>query len=350
MQQNTALKQRKSCLSRGAAFDPFHCVTEPLDHAVVPRLTPSVGDRLCVVGQSVSKVHEFPDATGLDGGFPLFQSRFPFSLPQQLPKRLGQGEGGCSRQITLAELIKESGLVWCSVLGGTNDHERGTASRRHFLERDGLLADRFCPAPTKCFHHVFNRPQRSWISLSHHLFLELNGLMTPAIASITERGERRVSEMMGPVASFSASWLLMFQCAIDTAGADPDDACNLLSSVTSTKQLPDLLVATNARSIAAPAFPLGRLGSDRLRRRNISSQLSCCLFEQRLVVTKELLQGLGKILLQMEAVNNVFGLGSTRRDGFAEEFTTITRDEVSLGVLLEPSGTRLDPTLPQQRS
>ena len=74
MQQDTALEQRKSCLSIGAAFDPFHLVNEPLDHAVVPRLTTSIGDSLCVVGQSVYKVHEFRDATGLDGGFPLFQS------------------------------------------------------------------------------------------------------------------------------------------------------------------------------------------------------------------------------------------------------------------------------------
>jgi hypothetical protein len=119
-------------------------------------------------------VHEFRDATGLDGGFPLFQSRFPFSLPEQLPKGLGQGEGSCDRRITLAELIKESGLVCCSVFGGANDHERGTASRGRFLERDGLLADRFCPAATKCFHNVFNRPQRSCISLSHDLLMNDN--------------------------------------------------------------------------------------------------------------------------------------------------------------------------------
>jgi hypothetical protein len=183
--------------------------------------------------------------------------------------------------------------------------------------------------------------------LRHDLFIELNSLMTPSIPSITEIGEIRISDMMGPVARFSGSGLLVFQCSIDAAGTNPDNACNVLYSVTSAKQLPDLLVAMNTRSLAAPAFSLGRLGSGCLRRRNISSKLSCCLFEQTLVVTKELLQGLGKILLQMEAVNNVFGLGSTSRDGLAEEFATITRDHVHLRVLLEPGGTRLHRTLRQ---
>ncbi len=32
MQQDAALKQRKSCLSIGAAFDPLHFVDESFDH------------------------------------------------------------------------------------------------------------------------------------------------------------------------------------------------------------------------------------------------------------------------------------------------------------------------------
>src|SRR5512135_212093 len=52
----------------------------------------------------------------------------------------------------------------------------------------------------------------------------------------------------------------------------------------------------------------------------------------------------------MKAVHNVFGLGSASRDGFAEEFATITRDDVHLRVLLEPGGTRLYRTFRQQRS
>jgi hypothetical protein len=142
---------------------------------------------------------------------------------------------------------------------------------------------------TKGFHHVFNRAQRSSLSLSYHLFIELNGLMTPSIPSISEIGEIRISDMMGPAATFPTWWLLVFQCAIDAAGTDPEDACNVLSSVTSTKQLPDPLMATNTSSRAAPACLLGRLGSGSLRRRSLSSKLSCGLFEETLALTKELL-------------------------------------------------------------
>jgi hypothetical protein len=59
---------------------------------------------------------------------------------------------------------------------------------------------------------------------------------------------------------------------------------------------------------------------------------------------------LGEILLEVKSVYNVFRLGSTSRDGFAEEFATITRDDVYLGVLLEPGGTRLHRTLREERS
>jgi hypothetical protein len=175
--------------------------------------------------------------------------------------------------------------------------------------------------------------------------------MTPLVPSITERGEIGVSAMTGPAATFSTKWLLVFQHAIDTAGADPDHACNLLSSVASAKQLPDLLVATNALGMAVPALPFDLQGNGCLgSRKCLSSQLLCHFFEQTLLVTKELLQGLGKILLQMQAVDNAFGLRSAGGGGFAEELTTITRDHVHLGMVPKPGGTRLHRTLREPRS
>ena len=53
-----------------------------------------------------------------------------FPLAQQVPKLLGEGEGGRNRRITLAELINESVWSWCAMLGRTNDHERGTARQK----------------------------------------------------------------------------------------------------------------------------------------------------------------------------------------------------------------------------
>src|SRR5258707_8752350 len=91
--------------------------------------------------------------------------------------------------------------------------------------------------------------------------------------------------------------------------------------------------------MAAPAFPLGRLGSGRLRRRYLSSKLPCHLFEQTLVVTKELLQCFGKILLKIKSIDNVFRLGSASRCGLAKELAAIARDDVHLGMVLKPGGT-----------
>ena len=131
----------------------------------------------------------------------------------------------------------------------------------------------------------------------------------------------------------------MFQCSTDTSTSDTHHACNFFYSSPSAKQLPDLLVATNAHGMAAPAFPLGRLGSGRLRRRYLSSKLPCHLFEQTLVMTKELLQCFGKILLKMKSIDNVFRLGSASRCGLAKELAAIARDDVHLGMVLKPGGT-----------
>jgi hypothetical protein len=111
MQQDAALQQRKACLSIGATFDPLHFIDESFDHAVAPRLATPIGDSLCIVGQPVDKINQFCDPTRQNGCFPVVQARLPFQPPQQLTKCLGQGEGRRNRGITLAEVLKESGLV-----------------------------------------------------------------------------------------------------------------------------------------------------------------------------------------------------------------------------------------------
>ncbi len=157
MQQHTALQQRKSCLSIGAAFDPFHFVDEALNHPVVPGFTASMGNRLCIVGQPIDKVYQFRDATGLDGGFPLVQPWWTFPLPQQLPKRLSQGEGSRDRGITLTELINERDLPFCSVVGRSNHHQRDTASGGRFPLRRRLPRDAFGPTAAELLNDPSNR-------------------------------------------------------------------------------------------------------------------------------------------------------------------------------------------------
>src|SRR6266487_1131082 len=52
----------------------------------------------------------------------------------------------------------------------------------------------------------------------------------------------------------------------------------------------------------------------------------------------------------MEAIDNVFGMGSASRCRFAEDLATIARNDVYLGMRYEPSGTRLYRTFWQQSS
>jgi hypothetical protein len=162
MQQHAALEQRKSCLPVGTALDPFDFVDEALNHPVVPRLAASKGDRLCIIGQSIDKIDEFRDATGLDGGFPVIQSLWAFPLPKKLPKRLSQGEGSRDRGIVLAESIKERDLPFCSVIGRSNHHQRDTASGGRFsLQR--LPGDTCGPPASELLKDPPHGTQRSGI-------------------------------------------------------------------------------------------------------------------------------------------------------------------------------------------
>ncbi len=67
MQQDTALEQREACLSIRAPFDPFHFIDEPLDHAVAPGQTPSVGHGLRI---TCIPERQFPRPTGRRCGTP----------------------------------------------------------------------------------------------------------------------------------------------------------------------------------------------------------------------------------------------------------------------------------------
>ena len=71
MQQDAALQQRKSRLSVGTAFDPFHFIHESLDQAIAPRLGTSIHDGFCIVSQSPHKISQFSNARSQYSTFPL---------------------------------------------------------------------------------------------------------------------------------------------------------------------------------------------------------------------------------------------------------------------------------------
>src|SRR6266516_2401521 len=171
MQQDAALKQRKSRLSITAAFDPLHFIDKSLDHAVIPGLCTPIDHTFCIISQSLHKAYQFRNTRSLYSGFPFLQTMFPFQMAQKITKRLSQSADSCGCRITFAELINEHRLVCRSLLDWTNDHKSGISWRRYFLECDRLFSDRFGPIRAKLSHDPLDRPQRTCISLCHHLFI-----------------------------------------------------------------------------------------------------------------------------------------------------------------------------------
>jgi hypothetical protein len=129
MKQDTALKQRKACLSIRTAFDPLHFVHKPLDHAVAPRLATSIGDSFCIIGQPVDKLNQFHDPTRQNDCFPLLQAKLSLVLAQQLPKVLRQREsfGDCG-----VALRKIGRLFFGAVVHRSNGHESGASGGKGF--------------------------------------------------------------------------------------------------------------------------------------------------------------------------------------------------------------------------
>jgi hypothetical protein len=122
--------------------------------------------------------------------------------------------------------------------------------------------------------------------------------MAPIIPPLGQVRKIGVCDVMGPVSPLSARRLFMLQRSIDASAPNPDHLCDVFYSVASTIQLPSLSMATHALCIAAFAFLFEVLRHCCLRwRKCFPSKLLCCLFEHSLVVTKELLQGFGEILL-----------------------------------------------------
>ncbi len=255
MQQNAALKQRKSCLSITAAFDPFHFIHKSLDHPIARGLGTSIHYGFCIVSQSLHKAFQFRNARSSYGSFPLLQSRFPFQVAEKGAKCLSEGVGNCGFGITLAELINERRLGLCSLLGRTNDHECGISRRRRFLQRDCLLGDQFCPMRAQLRNDAFDCPQRTRLSLSYDLFIELKSCMAPIVPSLAQRRQVWIYHMMTALPPLASGGLFLLQGTIDAAAAHPDDTCNVLFSSPATIQLPDPLMMGDAASHdGAPAL------------------------------------------------------------------------------------------------
>src|SRR5205814_2068539 len=116
-----------------------------------------------------------------------------------------------------------------------------------------------------------------------------------------------------------------------------DELGNVLFVASFSIQLPDPFVDSNPLAMTSTTllFPFRRcccLG----RRACFSCQASRSCFEHARFVMKDLLQSFGEVLLQMKAIDNLLGLGSAIRRCFAEEFSTIARDHLNLGMRAQP--------------
>src|SRR5712692_4771469 len=70
--------------------------------------------------------------------------------------------------------------------GWTNHHERRRSRGGNIPLRNGLPAHWLCFLGAKLSNDPVNGTQRSWISLSHDLFIQLSRSMTSLVPSITE--------------------------------------------------------------------------------------------------------------------------------------------------------------------
>src|SRR5271157_954955 len=134
--------------------------------------------------------------------------------------------------------------------------------------------------------------------------------MASIIPSLDKIRHIRISFMVGPVPPVSGGRLLMLQCSVDASAPNPDHLCDVFFSVSSTIQLPDFLMATNALCLAILPFLFSLPCHGHLRRKRLSCQLMGRRFQETLVMTKEFFQSFCKIFLQMESIYNLFGLGS----------------------------------------
>src|SRR5260370_39135263 len=174
--------------------------------------------------------------------------------------------------------------------------------------------------------------------------------MASIIPSLEKIRQIRISFMVGPVPSVSGGRLLMLQGSVAASAPNHDHLCDVFFSVSSTIQLPDLLMATNALCMAVLPFLFSLPCHGPLRGKRLSCQLMGRRFQETFVMTKEFFQSFCKIFLQMESIHNLFGLGSACIRRSTKDLATITRDDLDFGVLFEPSGTRLHRALRQQIS
>ena len=131
--------------------------------------------------------------------------------------------------------------------------------------------------------------------------------MTSLIPSSGKIRQILISYMLSTVPGFLGGRLFVFQHSIDGSGRHSDHLRDIFFVVPSPKQLPNLLMPTNALGMALPAFLLdsphrGCFGCSK----RFSSKQSCNFFEQTLVVTKELLQCFPKVFLEMETIYYLF--------------------------------------------
>src|SRR5258708_39446059 len=155
-----------------------------------------------------------------------------------------------------------------------------------------------CSMGTECTKPHFQRAQRTGVSLSDDLFVQLTSFMASLIPSFTEVRKVGIKNGMRTRSLPGRRSCFLFEDAIDTLATDPDELGNLLFVVSLSIQLPDPFMASHplANTSTTLLFPFRRdycLG----RRMCFSCQSSRSCFEHARFVTKELLQSFAEVLL-----------------------------------------------------
>ncbi len=139
---------------------------------------------------------------------------------------------------------------------------------------------------------------RTCVTLSDNLLVQQSRVMAALIPSRSQVGKVRINDGRRARPSSRGRSRFLFECTRDTARASSDDLGNVLFAASLSIQLPDSFMDAHLLAMTSTTllcdFFRHRSPS---RRTCLSGAASGRLFEDTLLLAKELLQGFGKVLL-----------------------------------------------------
>src|SRR5690349_2635485 len=111
-----------------------------------------------------------------------------------------------------------------------------------------------CSMGTECTKPHFQRAQRTGVSLSDDLLVQLTSFMAPLIPSLTQVRKVGINHLMETRPSPRRRSRFLFEDAIDTLATDPDALGNLLFVISFSIELPDPFMNGHPLAMTSTTF------------------------------------------------------------------------------------------------